>query len=105
MSTSWEYELMPDSDELKCISDELAPGGAAHVLEAQVNALAAVRASGDLGVALDMLDVEAGTGLDDRSLDGVAYSAVGVQGRLIMRRRAFCCLRWQTLASSSLRRT
>ena len=79
MSTSWEYEPMQHSDELYVLSHELVLGDVADTLASQTDALASAHASGDLSMdlseALDMLDVEAGTSLDNSSLDGVAYSA------------------------------
>ena len=63
------------SDEPSALSDELVPGGVADALAAQLEALASVRTSGDLGDAMDMLDVEASTGIDDSSLDDFARSA------------------------------
>ena len=51
------------SDELITYSDELALGGAADALASRMDALASAHASGSLSEALDMLDIEAGTGL------------------------------------------
>ena len=67
---------MQHSDELSTYSDELALGGAADALASRMDALASAHASGGLSEALDMLDVEAGTGLDDSSLDDIARSAL-----------------------------